>query len=82
MRQTTKPKTVENLDYLKGYRDGIRQGRMATRSRSGDGLLGALLAIALIAGVSYAGYSYATTGTAIPSGIDLRGLVSQSDSAQ
>ncbi|MEX0272219.1 hypothetical protein AB3R30_24150 [Leptolyngbyaceae cyanobacterium UHCC 1019] len=57
----------ENPEYLKGYRDGVRStdgGRFV----AGDGLLGALLAIALMAGV---GYHYATTGRLLPTGVEI-----------
>lgn len=61
-----------NTDYLRGYRDGIRDRRAASRSSSGDGLLGALLAVALITGVGYLGYNYATTGQLLPAEVELQ----------
>jgi hypothetical protein len=63
-----KERSVEPLresahpEYLRGYRDGVRDRRSTIRPASGDGILGALLAIALIAGIGYFGYNYATTG--------------------
>lgn len=57
---------AENPEYLQGYRDGVRDRRMASRPAAGDGILGALLAIALIVGVGYFGYQYATTGQLLP----------------
>ncbi len=56
-------------EYLKGYRDGVRERQVAARPHNaGDGILGALLAIALLAGVGYFGYNYATTGRLLPVG--------------
>ncbi|NJP08448.1 MAG: hypothetical protein HC866_02375 [Leptolyngbyaceae cyanobacterium RU_5_1] len=55
-------KPVENPEYLRGYRDGQKAGKASARSRSGDGILGALLATALIAGIGYVAYEYAQTG--------------------
>ena len=58
-------------EYLKGYRDGVRDRQVAARPHNaGDGILGALLAIALMAGVVYFGYNYATTGRLLPAGIE------------
>lgn len=70
-RDTEKLHTTENPEYLRGYRDGVRDRRSAARPVSGDGLLGALLAIALIAGIGYFGYNYATTGRVLPTAIDV-----------
>jgi hypothetical protein len=66
MRRLERPEEVENADYLRGYRDGLRDRQNATRRHSGDGILGALLAIALIAGVGYLAYNYANTGKFLP----------------
>ncbi len=63
--------TAESPEYLRGYRDGIRDRRAAVRPASGDGLLGALLAIALIAGIGYFAYNYATTGRFLPAGTEI-----------
>lgn len=58
-------------EYLKGYRDGVRDRQVAVRPHNtGDGILGALLAIALLAGVGYFGYNYATTGRLLPIDIE------------
>lgn len=63
---------VDSQEYLKGYRDGVRDRQAAARPRNGgDGILGALLAIALLAGVGYFGYSYVTTGRLLPAGTEL-----------
>ena len=59
-------------EYLKGYRDGVRDRQVAARpNNAGDGILGALLAIALLAGIGYFGYNYATTGRLLPADVDL-----------
>jgi hypothetical protein len=63
--------TTENSEYLRGYRDGVRDRRVVARPASGDGLLGALLAITLIVGVAYLGYNYATTGRFLPAGVEI-----------
>lgn len=65
------PPTAERSEYLRGYRDGIRDRRRVVRPASGDGLLGALLAIALIAGLGYFAYNYATTGRFLPAGMEI-----------
>lgn len=70
MRKIEKPIVVESPDYLRGYRDGLRDRIARTHHSAGDGLLGALLAIALIAGVGYFGYHYATTGRVLPAGTE------------
>jgi hypothetical protein len=77
MRRTTKQQgqeIVESPDYLRGYRDGQRDRLARSRALSGDGILGALLAIALIAGIGYFGYNYATTGQILPKEFDVRSL--------
>ncbi|UBF26857.1 hypothetical protein K9N68_02385 [Kovacikia minuta CCNUW1] len=66
MRKLEKPGIVESPDYLRGYRDGQRDRIANSRIRSGDGILGALLAIALLLGIGYFGYNYATTGQLLP----------------
>lgn len=71
MRKLEKPEVIENPEYLRGYRDGVRDRMAHARRGSGDGLLGALLAIALIAGVGYFGYTYATTGRLLPAGVEV-----------
>lgn len=59
-------------EYLKGYRDGVRDRQVTARPyNSGDGVLGALLAIALLAGIGYFGYNYATTGRLLPADVEL-----------
>lgn len=75
------PIAVDNPDYLRGYRDGIRDRRAAGRAHAGDGLLGALLAIALMAGVGYLAYNYTNTGTVLPSGINGPTLLPNTNSA-
>ena len=62
---------TESPEYLRGYRDGLRDRRSSAHPASGDGLLGALLAIALIAGVGYFGYNYVTTGRFLPDGVEV-----------
>lgn len=76
MRKTVKPQeeVIESPDYLRGYRDGQRDRLRKARALSGDGILGALLAISLIAGIGYFGYNYATTGRLLPAEFDLRSL--------
>jgi len=69
--------TGENADYLRGYRDGMRDRRTFAHPASGDGILGALLAIALIAGLSYFGYNYITTGRLLPAGVELNPVKTQ-----
>lgn len=73
---------TESPEYLRGYRDGIRDRRATSRPASGDGLLGALLAIALLAGLGYFGYNYATTGRFLPPGIDVNAPSLQMNSSQ
>jgi hypothetical protein len=70
-RDSENLRTTDHPEYLRGYRDGIRDRRSVARPASGDGLLGALLAIALIAGIGYFGYNYATTGRVLPAGVDV-----------
>lgn len=69
--------TGENPDYLRGYRDGMRDRSALSRPQSGDGILGALLAIALLAGVGYFGYHYVTTGRLLPNGVEINPQQSQ-----
>lgn len=72
MRKTIKPDPIlENTDYLRGYRDGQRDRTATARSRSNDGILGALLALSLLAGVGYASYNYFMTGNWWPTGVEL-----------
>jgi uncharacterized iron-regulated membrane protein len=66
MRKLDRPAVVESPEYLRGYRDGQRDRVVNSRIHSGDGILGALLAIALILGIGYFGYNYATTGQILP----------------
>jgi len=61
----------QNSDYLRGYRDGVKDRRAAGRPSAGDGLLGALLAIALMVGLGYLGYNYATTGQFLPADLTI-----------
>ncbi|MGA7936671.1 MAG: hypothetical protein WCA35_24160 [Kovacikia sp.] len=77
MRKLDRPEVAESPDYLRGYRDGQRDRIVNSRLRSGDGILGALLAIALILGIGYFGYNYATTGQFIPQ-IDLTKVIPNS----
>ncbi len=70
-RDAERIRETESPEYLRGYRDGVRDRQSAVRPASGDGILGALLAIALIAGVGYFGYNYATTGRLLPPGVDI-----------
>lgn len=74
-----KPMEIHSAEYLKGYRDGVRDRQVAARPHSGgDGILGALLAIALLAGVGYFGYNYATTGRLLPAGTEFPTLTAPS----
>ncbi|MBF2027975.1 MAG: hypothetical protein IGS48_14630 [Oscillatoriales cyanobacterium C42_A2020_001] len=72
----------EHPEYLRGYRDGVRDRRSTVRPASGDGILGALLAIALIVGIGYSGYNYATTGRFLPLGIDINRPLPSSETSQ
>ncbi len=81
MRKLDRREVVESPDYLRGYRDGQRDRIVNSRLRSGDGILGALLAIALLAGVAYFGYNYAMTGQFLP-GVDLTKVVPNSPAPQ
>lgn len=76
LRESDHPK------YLRGYRDGMRDRRSTVRPVTGDGILGALLAIALIVGIGYVGYNYATTGRFLPSGIDINRPSPSSETSQ
>ena len=75
---SVKPQETHSPEYLKGYRDGVRDRQAARSYNAGDGVLGALLAIALIAGVGYFGYNYATTGRLLPGGVELNNFLSPS----
>lgn len=68
--QTIPETESKNADYWRGYRDGVKERRDGPRSTTADGLLGALLAIALIGGIGYFGYHYATTGRLFPTEIE------------
>ncbi len=57
---------VESPEYLRGYRDGQRDHVTKVRKSSGDGILGALLAIALLCGVGYLAYNYSVGNIVIP----------------
>jgi hypothetical protein len=61
---------TQTPEYQKGYRDGLRERNNQHRARSADGILGALLALALLGGVGYLAYSYTQTGQLVPT-IDL-----------
>jgi hypothetical protein len=70
-RNSNKVPVTESTEYLRGYRDGLRDRQAAFRHHAGDGLLGALIAIFLILGIGYLGYNYANTGHVLPSNLDL-----------
>ncbi|WP_421658202.1 hypothetical protein [Leptothermofonsia sp. ETS-13] len=70
VKQQEQEEVVQSPEYLRGYRDGQRDRLARARALSGDGILGALLAIALIAGIGYFGYNYATTGQFFPERVD------------
>jgi hypothetical protein len=74
VKQPEQPEVVESPEYLRGYRDGQRDRLARSRAIAGDGILGALLAIALIAGIGYFGYNYVTTGRFFPADVDWRSL--------
>lgn len=65
-------KLVESPDYLRGYKDGLRDGAKKPRRFSGDGILGALLAIALLSGLGYLAWNYMQTGSFLPFQVELR----------
>lgn len=71
MRQTDRPTVTDTPEYVRGYRDGLRDGKSHARRSSGDGILGALLAIALLCGLGYLGWNYATTGQLLPTRIEV-----------
>jgi hypothetical protein len=67
IRQSSQSTIAESAEYLRGYRDG-QNDRIAKNSRktSADGILGAILAIVLLAGVGYVAYHYAIGSFSIP----------------
>jgi hypothetical protein len=66
MAKVERREIIENPEYLQGYRDGQRDSLAKTRRGTGDGILGALLAIALLCGLGYLAYNYAIGNLAIP----------------
>ena len=67
VRPSSQPMIAESAEYLRGYRDG-QNDRIAKNSRkaSADGILGAILAIVLLAGVGYVAYHYSIGSFSIP----------------
>lgn len=74
--------TAESPEYLRGYRDGVRDRRGVSRPASADGLLGALLTLALVAGIGYFGYNYVTTGRLLPAGVEFNPVRIQPNTSQ
>ncbi len=62
MLKIPQKKSEESPEYLRGYRDGQIARQASNRTTSADGILGALLAIALLGGLGYLVYNYVTTG--------------------
>ena len=67
-----KPVVINSADYLRGYRDGVRDAHLKARRFSGDGILGALLAIALLSGAGYLTWNYITTGQILPVNVEIK----------
>ena len=61
---------TQTPEYQRGYQDGLRDRRARQRARSADGILGALLTLALVGGIGYFAYNYTQTGQLMPT-IDL-----------
>lgn len=66
---------TESTDYMRGYRTGLRDGAKRPQRFSGDGILGALLAIALMLGLGYLGLNYVRTGSFLPFGVEFEAPV-------
>ncbi|GAP96937.1 hypothetical protein [Leptolyngbya sp. NIES-2104] len=65
------PNNTESADYLRGYRDGLKDRMALSRRRSGTGILGAVIAILVLAGLGYLLYNYSTTGRLLPNNIEI-----------
>lgn len=65
------PNNTESADYLRGYRDGLKDRMGLSRRRSGGGILGAAIALVLIAGLGYLLYNYSTTGRLLPNTVEI-----------
>jgi len=70
IRSTELPNTTESAEYLRGYRDGLKDRMSLSRRRSGVGVAGTILAIVLLAGLGYLLYNYSTTGRPLPNNIE------------
>ncbi len=75
MRRTINGDVIETditqtPEYQRGYRDGLRDRQTQHRALSADGILGALLTLALLGGIGYFAYNYIQTGRLMPT-IDL-----------
>lgn len=66
MAKVERQTIVDSPEYLQGYRDGQRDSLAKPRRGTGDGILGALLAIALLGGLGYLAYNYAIGNIVIP----------------
>ncbi len=66
---------TETPEYLQGYRAGLRDGAKRSRRLSGDGILGALLAISLLLGLGYLGLNYVRTGSFLPFDVEFNAPV-------
>lgn len=66
MAKIERREAIEPTDYLQGYRDGQRDSLAKTRRGTGDGILGALLAIALLGGLGYLAYNYVIGNLVVP----------------
>lgn len=71
IRNTELPNNTESAEYLRGYRDGLKDRMALSRRRSGAGVAGAILALALLAGLGYLLYNYATIGRPLPNNIEI-----------
>lgn len=66
MPKIERREVIESPEYLQGYRDGQRDSLAKARRGAGDGILGALLAIALLCGLGYLAYNYAIGNLVVP----------------
>lgn len=65
------PNNTESVDYLRGYRDGLKDRMALSRQRSRTGILGAVIAVLVLAGLGYLLYNYSTTGRLLPSNVEI-----------
>jgi hypothetical protein len=65
------PNNTESVDYLRGYRDGLKDRMALSQRRSRTGILGTVIAVLVLAGLGYLLYNYSTTGRLLPSNVEI-----------